>query len=114
VALNRNDRTLARDRFVEALRIRQDIGSQPGIATSLDGLAMLEIASDNWEKGLAILEAAQAFRDRIGSRRLTVWQDDIDVARSVALEKLSPECATRAEAQGKQLTVEEATALALG
>ena len=59
--------TAARSNFEQALKAHQEIGSKPGIAETLEGLAGVASAEGRAEQAATILGASEALREAIGA-----------------------------------------------
>jgi non-specific serine/threonine protein kinase len=97
----------------EALRLRQQLGDQRGIATCIERLAQLAAATGRTERAAWLWGAAEARREAIG---LGLRHDEsADRARlmAVAVNAISETDFTQARLQGRDATIHDAVELAL-
>jgi hypothetical protein len=95
-----------------SLRLSIDLGHQEGVAYGLEGFGGIAAARGNSTLAGRLLGAAEALRERIGRYNPAEFAFH---ARAVARVEASPdrESFRRAVAEGRRLSPEDATALAL-
>jgi predicted ATPase/tetratricopeptide (TPR) repeat protein len=112
--LAHNDAETARQMFLDSAQAYQDVGSIPGIGTSMIGLAAVEAVEGRPERAVTIASAAEHFSEEEGI--VNVYSEDspgrpyLDGAKAA----LSGEDITRAEKDGRKLTVREAMRIVKG
>jgi predicted ATPase/DNA-binding XRE family transcriptional regulator len=109
-----HDLDRARSRFSEALRTSRRVGSNRGMAGTIDGLACLATDLGDWDRAAALHGAAQALLDQTGVRLEPLddryRQESLGQARAA----VGDEQVQRAYARGMALSLEQVIDLALG
>jgi len=99
--------------FAESIRLEQDIGSTPGIARSLAGLAGVAAAQGQPERAARLFGAAEALLGSIGATLDPA--DRLAYARDVATirAQLGADASAAHWAMGRAMTLEQMIAEAL-
>ena len=103
----------AAEHYRRAIEVDHVLGDSASLTEPLQGLAAVAISSGDVERGVRLLGANQAIRERLGGGPPPEWLrlgDPLSEARS----KLDPESYDRAWAEGLAMSVDEAVADALG
>jgi len=111
VALTRGDLDQAQDRLAEGLRINQACGQRLGIARGLEAFAALAAARQQPEQVARLAGAARQLRESLGQP--TGIGSRIEQMLELARDRLGTTAAALF-AEGRDMTVEEAVAYALG
>jgi tetratricopeptide (TPR) repeat protein len=113
VARSQRDYKEARAFYKESLEIYHWSGEQLGIACGLEGLAGLAAADDQAERAARLFGAAEALREAIGASWSPI--SPVDHERGVAAVRAALDEATFAAAwaQGRAMSLNQATAYAL-
>jgi predicted ATPase/class 3 adenylate cyclase len=107
------DHARARARWLEALRMRQELGDKAEIGDSLEGLAALAAAAGRQRRALRLAGAAAAARRRAGRRQRLPDRERLERWLTPARRALLLEEATTAWAEGEAMPLEQAVAYAL-
>jgi predicted ATPase/DNA-binding SARP family transcriptional activator len=114
LAVNRHDAERARALLAECPALIGDDWTPPSVAAALECAAALCALEAQYERSLQLVGAATALRAATGAQlthrlrgRISAWSD-------LARQHLGADAAEAALLAGQELTVEEATALALG
>jgi predicted ATPase/class 3 adenylate cyclase len=103
----------AREHYSRAIRFGNELGDAASLTEPMQGLAAVEIKSGDAERGVRLLGANDAIRERLGGGPPPEWirlGDTLADARAL----LDEETFARAWDTGRNLTVDEAVADALG
>jgi predicted ATPase len=101
----------AEDTFGASVRLSSSLGLDGGVADGLEGLSAIAAARDQVERAALLSGAAAALRQRLGFYEVPAFvfhERYLDTARA-----LDPDAFAAAQARGRELTAEEAVALAL-
>jgi hypothetical protein len=112
LAERREDHAEAARRYREALDIAVDSDDVSTVASAVEGLARVAIASGNWAWGVTLLGGAQTLRATAASPRGRCEQVDIDEAIGTAQGSLGGPGFGTAWAQGEALTTPAVIAMA--
>ncbi|HYB48335.1 MAG TPA: LuxR family transcriptional regulator, partial [Streptosporangiaceae bacterium] len=112
VALTRGDLDAAQDRLAEGLRINQACGQRLGIARGLEALAALAAARQQPEQAARLAGAACQLRESLGQP--TGIGSRVEEMLEFARDRLGATAAAALFAEGRDMTVEDAVAYALG
>jgi predicted ATPase/class 3 adenylate cyclase len=99
--------------YRRAVRLVHELGDAASMTEPLQGLAAVAIATSDADRGVRLLGANDAIRERLGGGPPPEWLrlgDPFTEARRI----LGDRAYERAWEQGRELTVDEAVALALG
>lgn len=99
--------------LAEGLRLLDDIGNLRGIADNLECFVSLAAARSISEMALQLAGAAAALREVIGAVPSPLRRDILDRALSVVRHQVAENVYARNWAAGRELTVQQAIALAL-
>jgi DNA-binding CsgD family transcriptional regulator len=106
------DHTAARSHYGESLSLWRELREERGIAQALEGFAMLELAESRTERGVWLLAAAQAIRERITEPSSPSRRASIDRLLQSARAAIG-DAYDAAWASGGAATAEQAVAEAL-
>ena len=112
--LAHSDADLARRAFLDSARAYEDVGSIPGVGTSMIGLASVEAAEGSPQRAVTMASAADRFAEEEGI--VNVYSEDspghpyLEAARA----QLSIEAISEAELTGRGLSVKQALAMVKG
>jgi predicted ATPase/class 3 adenylate cyclase len=98
--------------YREALRFGQELGDAASMSEPLQGLAAVAIATGDAERGVRLLGANEAIREQLGGGPPPEWLRLGDPLAD-AKRSLGDEACQRAWEAGRDLTVDDAVALAL-
>jgi predicted ATPase/class 3 adenylate cyclase len=112
LAAERGDMAFAVDRFGEALRRAHAAGAHVGTSMALDGFASIAIERGDVRRGARLAAAADRLRDEIGSQ-ITFTELGREQPLARARRLMEPADLERAVGQGRELSADEAVALAL-
>ena len=112
--LANQDSKTAREVFLESAKAYEDVGSTPGVGTSMIGLAAVEAAEGRPLRAVTIASAAQHFSEEEGI--VNVYSEDSPGRPYLekANAQLSTEAIAEAEAEGLTLSVKQAVAMVRG
>jgi predicted ATPase/class 3 adenylate cyclase len=99
--------------YRDALRFGQELGDAASMSEPLQGLAAVAVATGDPERGVRLLAANDAIREQLGGGPPPEWLrlgDPLADAR----HSLGAEAYQRAWESGRELSVDEAVALAMG
>jgi len=113
VAAERGDVGVALDRYGEALRRAYTAGAHVGTALALDAVASLAVDRGDMDRGARLAAAADRLREENGGNiTLRELGREHPLARLAGMTE--PSDFARAVEEGRQLTLDEAVAMALG
>jgi predicted ATPase/class 3 adenylate cyclase len=113
VARERGDGERARALFAEALRCVHELGHMPGVALALIGLAGLEHAEGHHRRAAVLLAVAREIHRRASLSMSQVEEKTMQEIEDASRAALGPQELDRAMAEGRQLSADQAVALAL-
>ena len=117
VARHQGDPAQAVALYSESMALAQARGDKDGIADTLESLAGLAGAPgqpvESALRAVRLFAAAAALREEAGLVRMPIIQQDFDEQLAATRSRLDPATFTAAWADGQQLPVEQAIALAL-
>jgi len=117
VALHKNNLQESRELFTGSLKIDQEFGSETGVAFCIAGLAAVAGAEGDFTKATRLFGAAEAQFDRLGIILDPADKPEFDRNLEIARGGLSSAGDVSFEAEraaGRDLTLEQAVAYALG
>jgi hypothetical protein len=94
--------------YLQAIQAWSELGNRGGIARCLEILAFMEYEQDQPEQAARLLGAAEAVRQKSGSKMLPAEKSEYDAAVNGLQEKLGVEALQAALADGHGMTVEQA------
>jgi predicted ATPase/class 3 adenylate cyclase/DNA-binding CsgD family transcriptional regulator len=112
LARRRGDISQAEDLLHEALTLRARGGLRPGVAESLEALAVLATGRESHTEAARLFGAASALRTRMGLARWPADQAGYDNDLAGTRDPLGEDVFEAAWAEGQALTVNEAVAYA--
>jgi predicted ATPase/class 3 adenylate cyclase/DNA-binding NarL/FixJ family response regulator len=112
VAIAQNDPGQAERDAHEALTRAAKLQSRWIVADALECLAVVAIGTGSNPEAARLFAAAQAFRDRVGSVRFTIYDEDHEASVAALREAMGDEAFEEAWAAGEALSVDEAIAYA--
>jgi len=104
----------ARSLYEESLAIRRELREKRGLGESLESLAILAGAQGQPERALGLAGAAVALREEIGAPLAPLKKAQLEAGLASAREALGQEASAAAWHQGREMTLEEMVAYALG
>jgi hypothetical protein len=113
VARERGDGESARALFAEALQCVHELGHMPGVAVALIGLAGLEHAEGRHRRAAVLLAVAREIHRRTSLSMSQVEEKTMQEIEDASRAALGPQELDRAMAEGRQLSADQAVALAL-
>ncbi len=114
LCLDQGDLSTARTWLEESLAALREIIDTAGIAQSLESFAALAGAQGQPERALGLAGAAVALREEIGAPLAPLKKAYLEARLASARDELGQEASTVAWHQGREMTLEEAVAYALG
>lgn len=108
--LGRLDESL--DRQLECLRLMHDIGDAEGSAESLERLAMLANAHEDWDRAARLLGLAAVLRDQAGTVPPQFERVEAEAALATTRGRLGQAAFDAALGSGRELSVDEAIDMA--
>ena len=113
LARDRGDLAEAAARFRETLALRWDLGDQPGVASSLAGVAKTAAAMRLPRRAVRLYGAAASVREAIGAHRIPGDDTDPDLDLADIRPQMDAADFAAAWAEGRALSWEETVAEAL-
>jgi tetratricopeptide (TPR) repeat protein len=114
LARDRGEYDVARARLTEGLEILREVGDRRGIAFILEGFAALAAAEAQPARAICLASAAATLRRIIGAAAPPAWRTDLERSVEAVSTGVSREAVEDAGARGRQMTLPEAVAFALG
>jgi non-specific serine/threonine protein kinase len=103
----------ARMIFAESQRQFREVDSPIGVVFTLEGLASLAVAQEQFQKAAQLFAWADAKREEILDIRPPSEQAEVDQDIAASIAAIGEEAFAAASMEGKKLTMEQAVALAL-
>ena len=113
IALREGNMAQAKEMFSLAIQQFQKAGSLIGIVFAIEGLASLHVHQERFARATQLLGWAGAMREKISDQRPPVEQASVEKDLAVIHSKVDDAECTRLSAEGRDLTIEQAIALAL-
>jgi hypothetical protein len=103
----------ARDIFFETIQEFFKDKDEMGVAFSLEGVASLYVVVGEPEHAAKLIGWADGTREKIGDTRPVMEQTDVNKTIATCLAMISEVAFSKAYAEGKKMTFDEAVAYAL-
>jgi Tetratricopeptide repeat len=113
VAREQREYEAARALYEESLAICWELGDKPVVLRDLEGLAAVAVAQGESERAARLFGAAEGLREAIGTPRPPAERAEHDRSVAAARAALGEEALAAAWAGGRDLSLEQAVALAL-
>ncbi|HZM25590.1 MAG TPA: hypothetical protein VFC02_27820, partial [Anaerolineales bacterium] len=113
IALREGNMAQAKEMFSLAIQQFQKAGSLIGIVFAIEGLASLHIHQERFARATQLIGWADAMREKISDQRPPVEQASVEKDLAVIHSKVDDAEFTRLSAEGRDMTIEQAIALAL-
>jgi tetratricopeptide (TPR) repeat protein len=112
-ALAQGDTSAAAQHLTEALRLFRDEGDRGAISFCLSGLAGVAVVDGEPKRAAQLYGAAESLRQSIGARQAPASRATRERLTAAAREQLGEAAFVAAWAEGQEMTVDQAIALAL-
>jgi len=113
IVLRQGDYQEAKERFRSCIQQFQKANNTIALIYAMEGLASMNVDHGQAERAVLLFAWADAMRERIGDYRPPVEQASVERDLAVIHSKLDDAAFSKAHAEGKGMTIEDAVALAL-